>query len=403
LSTDAGLRGNPSGDAGLDAPRMRDARPLARRELAHSGPPGPSVGHEVANGRARPKRVALQAREIVEAGARECFWQHGRGMSSSARRRNRPHDKAFRSVFSRVEHALGVLRELVGPELAAQLDWSSLRVEPGTYVEEALRDLMSDLLFSARFHGSNRRALLYLLWDHQRQPDRMMPLRLHNYGGRALHDYTKTNDAIAGYVPTLVPLLVYQGPGEWPGPHTLSELSQLPGEPAPPVLVDLRMIVHELHDDSLPTAELTALARTTFRLLRLAALEQLVVANAARIAAWLDEVHDMHGYDDYRTLLEYIWSAGKDVGMIEAIIEHSREDVKSEAMSAAEWLREQGRAEGEAKLRALLLRQLELRFGAVPPPERAKVLEAEPEQVETWALRLPIAASLSEVFEGEPS
>ncbi len=47
---------------------------------------------------------------------------------SSLVRRYHPHDKIFRLVFSRVEHARGALRELVGEELAAQLDWRSLRV-----------------------------------------------------------------------------------------------------------------------------------------------------------------------------------------------------------------------------------------------------------------------------------
>jgi predicted transposase YdaD len=323
-------------------------------------------------------------------------------MSAPSSRRNHPHDQIFRWVFSRVEHARGALCQLVGEELAAQLDWPTLRIEPGTYVEESLRGSMSDLLFSVRFLGSHRRALLYLLWDHQRQPDRMMPLRLFNYGGRALHDYTKMDDAIAGYVPTLIPILVYQGPGEWPGPYLLSDLSLLPDEPAPPIYVDLRMIVHALQDDSIPPAMLTSLARTTFRLLRLAALGQLVVANATRIARWLDEVHEDYGYGDYRALMEYIASAGRDEAMIEAIVENSRDDVKPSAMSTADWLHERGRAEGSKQGRAaLLLRQLAHRFGPLPNGVEAKVCGADPQRVENWALRLLTATSLTEAL-GEP-
>lgn len=310
-------------------------------------------------------------------------------------RRNRPHDKVFRKTFRRVEHARGVLRQLVGEDIAQQLDWRSLRVEPGTYVEEALRDMMSDLLFSVRFRGSERRALVYLLWDHQRQPDRLMPLRLHNYGGRALYDYIQSKDAIPGYVPTLVPLLVYQGPGAWPGPYLLSDLSQLPGEPAPPVFMDLSMIVHDLHDDSLSPSELTVLAKTTFRLMRLAALEELVIANAARVAGWLDEVHETYGYDDFRTLMEYVAAAGKEPGMIEAVVEHTGEKVKESAMSTLEWLEEKGRREG---VRSLLMRQLELRFGRLSARVRAKVRAADPSQLERWALRVVTAASLGEVL-----
>jgi predicted transposase YdaD len=325
-------------------------------------------------------------------------------------KRRRPHDLVFRFVFSRVEHARGALRELVGEELAGRLQWSELRLVPGTYVEEALRDSMSDLVFSVRFRGSRHRALAYLLWDHQRQPDRLMPLRLFNYGGRAVHDYTESIDAIPGYVPTLIPILVYQGPGEWPGPYLLSDLSTLPGEPPPPILADLRMIVHELRDDSLPPSELTELARTTLRLLRLAALGQLVVANAERVARWLDGVHEAHGYGDHRALLEYIYAAGSDEGMIEAIIEHTREDLKDTVMSIADKLEARGeargraegeargRAEGEARGRALLLRMLERRFGALPEDAHARVLAATPAQVEAWTLRVLDAAAIEDVL-----
>lgn len=327
-------------------------------------------------------------------------------MSSPSRRRH-PHDLVFRFTFSRVVHARGALRVLVGEELAPSLDWSTLRLEPGTYVEEALRGSMSDLVFSVCFCGSARRALGYLLWDHQRQPDRMMPLRLHTYGGRALHDYTMRGDAIPGYVPTLIPILVYQGPGGWPGPYLLSELSLLPDEPTPPVHVDLRMIVHSLGEGSLPSSELTTLARTTFRLLRLAALGQLVLENAERIARWLDRVHGAHGYDDYRALMEYVALAGSDEGMIEAIVEHAGEGVKETAMSTADHLeargyrkgREAGREEGREEGRAsLLLRMLEHRFGRLSEQVREQVLEASPRRVDAWALRLLSASSLDEVL-----
>jgi len=46
----------------------------------------------------------------------------------------------------------------------------------------------------------------------------------------------------------------------------------------------------------------------------------------------------------------------------------------------------------------LLLRQLELRFGSVPPHAKAKVLAAEPSQVDAWALRLLTASSLAEAL-----
>lgn len=300
-------------------------------------------------------------------------------------------------------HARGALRSLVGKELAERLDWGTLRLEPGSYVEESLRDSMSDLLFSVCRYGSSRRGLVYLLWDHQRNPDRLMPLRLLNYGGQALRDYTQRDDAISGYVPRLIPVVIFQGAGAWPGPHLLSELGTLPDEPPLPIFMDLAMIVHELRDDSLPPDELTTLARTTSRLLRLAALGELIAANAIRIVHWLEQVHCAHGYDDYRALMEYIGRAGRDEDLMSAIIEHSSEDLKYSAMSIADkleargWAR--GRAEGEALGRAMqLLRLLEHRFGPLAQRVDARVLEGTVEDLERWALRTLDVATIEDVF-----
>ena len=62
-----------------------------------------------------------------------------------------------------------------------------------------------------------------------------------------------------------------------------------------------------------------------------------------------------------------------------------------------------GRAEGEARgeargRRALILKQLALRFGAIPESIRARVESAEPDQLDRVAERVLTAASLEDVF-----
>ncbi len=94
------------------------------------------------------------------------------------------------------------------------------------------------------------------------------------------------------------------------------------------------------------------------------------------------------------------------MGMIEAIIEHSGDGVKDLAKTTFDrieergWVKglEKGREEGDVKSRALLVRQLELRFGTLPLLAKARVLAAAPQQVETWALRMPTAGSLDEAL-----
>ncbi len=63
----------------------------------------------------------------------------------------------------------------------------------------------------------------------------------------------------------------------------------------------------------------------------------------------------------------------------------------------AEQKREEGRAQGR---RALLLKQLTLKFGPPSPAVEARVGAASSEEVERWAERILAAGSLDEVFSG---
>lgn len=320
--------------------------------------------------------------------------------------RRRPgshHDHFFRYAFAQVDHARDMLRLLVGEQAARLFDWSTLKLEPGSYIDERLSASMSDLLFSLRFRDSQHRGLVYLVWDHQRDPHVYMPLRMLNYSGRALRDYTRSRGAIHGYLPPIIPILIYQGPGSWPGPIRLSDLHHIPGESAPPVFVDLHMVVHELHDDSIPHEELTVFARNALRVLRAAALGALVVEHAKRIAEWVAEVHGNSEHDDFEAIVEYILQATKDRELMRNIYQYVSEKKTDDTMSGVDWLREDGKAEGRVEGRVegtatLLLRLLDQRFGKLPRDIWDRVRGGSLPELERWASRLLVVASLDEVF-----
>ncbi len=61
-----------------------------------------------------------------------------------------PHDSFVKRTFTNLDHAADELRAVLPPALVARIDWSTLRIEPGSFVDEALRDRHTDLLFSMR-------------------------------------------------------------------------------------------------------------------------------------------------------------------------------------------------------------------------------------------------------------
>ena len=66
-----------------------------------------------------------------------------------------PHDALFKSVFQQPENAAAELQHVLPAEHVSSIDWSTLKLEPGSFVDEKLADQHSDLLFPG--HGEQRK------------------------------------------------------------------------------------------------------------------------------------------------------------------------------------------------------------------------------------------------------
>jgi hypothetical protein len=64
-----------------------------------------------------------------------------------------PHDTLSRRVFSRKENAAGELRAVLPDALSGRIDWASLELVDGRFVDPELADRLSDLLFAADIDG----------------------------------------------------------------------------------------------------------------------------------------------------------------------------------------------------------------------------------------------------------
>ena len=130
----------------------------------------------------------------------------------------------FKKTFSVPEHAAAEFRAVLPPRLVACTDFSTLALCPGSYVDEALSGSESDLLFSVQVSG--RPALLYVLFEHQSSPDRLMPLRLLGYIVRILMRYVAEaksgSDALP--LPVVVPVVLHHGEAGWSVATRLEDL-----------------------------------------------------------------------------------------------------------------------------------------------------------------------------------
>ena len=92
-----------------------------------------------------------------------------------------PHDRLFRAVFSDAKETADLLRSALPRDVSDKVHWDSLRLIDGTFIDDALRESETDLLFEAGYGDKVRPVRLYLLFEHQSTPDAWMPFRLLKY------------------------------------------------------------------------------------------------------------------------------------------------------------------------------------------------------------------------------
>ena len=140
-----------------------------------------------------------------------------------------PHDLFDRYTCGHPERAEAELRAVLPPHVVSEVDWSSLRREPGSVVDPELRETESDLLFTARLR-SGRSLLLYVLLEHQSSVDRWMALRMLRYVVRQLEHWRQQHPECE-LLPVIIPLVMYHEPeGTWTAPRRVEDLFELPDE-----------------------------------------------------------------------------------------------------------------------------------------------------------------------------
>jgi predicted transposase YdaD len=323
------------------------------------------------------------------------------------------HDALVKSTFSQVEHAAAFLRSMLPPELAARCDWSSLTLVPGSFIDEALRDTRSDLLYTVRIH--DRTACLYLLFEHQSTFDPLMAWRLLAYMVRVWEAFLKDHPR-AERLPAIVPLVLHHSESGWKRRADFESLLDLDAETfmlLAPFVPRFRFLLDDISDatsEALRARALTALGRLVLWCLRNARTPDDLLATLRGWAGVVREVHQApHGAAALAVVWRYIVLISKRTPeetvalLIEAIPEE-----KESIVTAGEQLIERGRQEGLAKGRKeglkegqaeMLLKQLRLRFGALPEEAALKVYAADAATLERWAEQVLTARSLAEVLE----
>ena len=324
----------------------------------------------------------------------------------------RPHDALFKETFSDLANARGELRSVLPPAVAAMVDWDTLRLEPGSFVDEALRETMTDLLFSVRIQG--RDARLYVLFEHQSSPDPLMPFRALAYVVR-IWDAWLRGQPRARMLPPVIPMVLSQVEGGWTAPTDLLSVIEFADDAERETLRDLvpqcRVLIDDLahvSNEALDRRAMPDAAR-----LALAALRDVRAADdvVGLVTAWTRWIRALlaqpGGHAALKALFSYIWNVrgGIDLEAMAASTAAIDPRAKETLMTTAEELMQRGEAkgrfEGKAEGKAeVLLKLLQLRFTTVPPEAAQRVRAADAATIDRWVERVLTATSIEDVCVG---
>jgi len=284
---------------------------------------------------------------------------------------HQPHDKLFKIGFSDPENAAGFLRgELpaaLAEALAEAVDWSRLRLEPGTLIDSQMRVSSSDLLFSAPVGETE--CLVYILFEHQTREEPMLALRLLRYMVRIWEAWLKSHPH-GTRLPAIVPVVLAQDSKTWKLSRQFASLFAI----HPGLEAEVACFVPDFRFQLIEFATLTyeAIRGTPSGIMILRTMKAERSADWFAAPVWDEPLLGILPQEILELLMGYILGADVDKGLFESKVNSILEvALRTKAMTIADQLRAEGLEKGcqegaQEALGKAVITALEVKFGQVP-------------------------------------
>jgi predicted transposase/invertase (TIGR01784 family) len=275
-----------------------------------------------------------------------------------------PHDLMVRAVLSDLAEATSFLQRHLPQEVIQALNWSTLKLVEGSFVDEDLRRSEADVLYEVERVSGEDSVWLYLLLEHQSTPDRWMRFRLLKYCCR-IWDFSFREHPEQRELRAIVPLVFYQGARSWSYATEFADLfaesvRDWPGIPR---------FSHELIDQSgmQPEEVQGELKAQMMQLLLMAAYHPALawMKQVARLLETLSTLPPRGGIDYVRLFVLYILETQEPEAAesFREVLRRHAPAVGDDLMTYAQELLAQGEERGEVRTQVRIIEGF-LRAGA---------------------------------------
>ena len=347
-------------------------------------------------------------------------------------------DKTHRLLFQFSRMVKDLIRLCLGGEWLERLDFGTLERVPERLLSKELVRREQDVLWRVRYSPRGRSLeasgepirrpwnyldpedveypdsegeyfYIYLHLEHQSRPRVRMALDMSTYKLLALQDLTRNDFRLGDKLPTIFQVVFYNGEVAWNVPTSLLEMLQtIEGAPEgldfwSYKLIDAqRLDLEELVGADSPLLGLLRLEQ----LGNLGDLEQVSTDLQATLKPEDEALEEAFVTFINEVILPKLTADGERQLRIEALQEVSTMVTQRIERITQGWLlegKEEGKKEGEeigirkGQL-AMLRRQLERRFGNLPPDAVERLEKADVDLLLEWSDRVLTATKLDEIF-----
>jgi predicted transposase/invertase (TIGR01784 family) len=269
-----------------------------------------------------------------------------------------PHDLMVRAVLSDLADATSFLQRHLPPAVSRALNWATLTLLEGSFVDEDLRASEADFLYEIERLSGEDSVWIYVLLEHQSTPNRWMRFRLLKYCCR-IWDLSFREQPNQRELRAIVPLVFYQGERRWSYSREFADLftesvREWPGVPR---------FSHELIDQSgLQPEEVQGELKAQLMQLLLMAAYHPTVAWMEQVAALLVSLSLLPpsgGVNYMRVFVQYILSTQEPEAAqtFRDVLRQHAPELGDAVMTYAQELLEKGRLEERVRVIESLLRE----------------------------------------------
>ena len=292
-------------------------------------------------------------------------------------------------MMGRVAIARKYIQHFLPVEMTSLMDMDTLEVDTEGYVDDHLKEYFSDVVATVQL-TDGQLSDIYILFEHKSGVDKLVRLQVLKYMVSKWSKWVKNKDQYDGYLPIVIPIVVYHGVAEWQFSTEFSDMFRLPSEDFRLFTPKFNYILHDISHVDEESFKASVDIQTFLLLLKYIYRPELS-HKLSEILSLLNELKDKDQITEYLPIIiKYILSVGK-VSLdeikeavkslpkgdetVETAAYQLRQEGKKQGIQIGEVIGEaRGEAKGEAKGIQIVIQDiLQERFGVIHPVLAEKV------------------------------